>query len=559
MQTRYKKWLLWILGLGGGLFLLGLLLSWWLPVLFKDKLDNALRESVVNASDSLYQISYDGIDINIPLGNAEVRGVKLTPDSTVYRQLVQMKNAPNDLFDLQAARVQLRGISLWQLLFFKSLRMGGVLINRPVANIVHDPKDYNENKPRKSPYELISKLLNSIRIDKISLDNVDFTFEDRRDTSKEPQKSELKKLYLDVTGFVLDEESEKDTSRLFFSDDISLRAEGLELPSGNKQYIFKMAELSFSSKDSTLQVKKVLYKPLLSKNEFSRAAGYAADRLDLEFNDIKATQVDVKRFLMDRQLFAKRLDIDAGLIDVDKDKRYPADPSRKSYLYPHQLLLKAKTKVGFEKVYLKSTRVRYGELNPKTDQRGAVYFDGTNGTITNLTNDSAWVKKNPRCRVNVNTRFMGTGKLNAYFVFNLASRAGDFSCGGKMSDFDMTKVNGVTKALAKASVQSGRVSKLDFNINANSVQSSINLQLQYDNLEVNVLKVDDETGRLKKRGFLSRVANNIVLNENNPREGRPIRVGEGEVLRAEDESFFNLIWHTIFVGIKDVVIGRGKK
>ena len=558
MQPRIKKWLFWILGLVGGLFLLGLLLSWWLPIFFKGQLDSSLKESVVNASDGLYQISYEDININILLGNAEVQNAKLTPDSTVYKKMVQAKKAPNDRFELQAARVRLAGVSLWQLLFFKSLKINSIIISSPVAHIVHDPKDYNENKPKKSPYELISKVLNSIRIGKISLDNVDFTFEDRRDALQAPQKSELKKLFLDVTGFELNEESERDTSRLFFSDKISLQAEGLVLPSGNKQYLFKMAELRFSSEDSTLQVKQVLYKPLLSKNQFSRSVGYAAERLDLEFNNIKASQVDVKRFLMDRQLFAKRLDIDAGLIDVDKDKRYPADPAGKSYLYPHQILLKAKTKIGFEKVYLKSTRVRYGELNPKTERRGAVFFDGTHGTITNLTNDSTWIKRNGKCRVNVKTRFMGTGNLNAYFIFNLASRAGDFSCGGTMNSFDMSKVNGVTEALARASVESGNLTKLQFNINANTVQSSIKMQLQYDDLQVNVLKVDDESGKLVKRGFLSRVANNIVLNENNPRGGRPIRTGEGDVVRAEDESFFNLIWHTIFVAIKDVVIGRGK-
>ena len=559
MQPHYKKWLFWILGLGAGLFLLGILLSWWLPTYFKQELDSALKESVVNASDSLYQISYDDIDLNIPLGNAEVRGVKLTPDSTVYQALVQTKKAPNARFDLQAERVRLTGVSLWRLLFSKSLDMDGVLINRPVAHIIHDPKDYNKNKPKKSPYELISKVLSSIRIDKISLDNVDFTYEDRQDTSKEPQKSELKKLYLDVTGFLLDAESERDTNCLFFSNNIALRAEGLVLPSGNKLYLFKMAELRFSSTDSTIQVKRVLYQPLLPKNQFGRAVGYATDRLNLEFKNIKATQVDVKRFLSDRQLFAKNLYIDAGLIDVDKDQRYPPNPGRKNLDYPHQILLKAKTKVGFETVYLKSTRVRYGELDPKTARRGAIYFDGTHGTITNLTNDSAWIKKNPRCRVNVKTRFMGTGNLDAYFVFNLASRAGDFSCGGTMSSFDMTKVSGVTEALARASVESGNLSKLDFNIDANAVQATIKMQLEYDDLRVNVLKVDNETGKLKKRGFLSRVVNNVVHNENIPQPAQPARSGEGLVVRAEDESFFNLIWHTIFVAIKDVVTGREKK
>lgn len=558
-KSPYLKWILWLVGLVGGLLLIGFLISLWLPKYFKSELDAALKESVVNASDSLYQITYDNIVINIPLGNAEVRGVKLTPDSTVYQRLLIAQKAPNDQFDLRADRVRLSGVSLLQLLLSKSLSINTILIDRPVAHIVHNPQSYNANKPSKSPYELISKVLKSVRIDKINLDNVDFTYENRQDSTQKPQKSQLKKLYLDVTDFLLDEDSGKDSSRIFFAQNLVLKAEGLELPSGNELYVFRMQELSLSTRDSTLQVKNVLYKPQLSKNEFSRAIGNSTDRLDLEFKNIKATQVDIKRFLVDRQLFAKNLYINAGLMDIDKDKRYPPTPDKKTYFYPHQLLLKSKFKVGFEKVYLKSTRVLYGELNPKTDRRGTLFFDGTHGTITNLTNDSAWIKRSPTCRVQVRTRFMNTGQLNTYFIFNLASRAGDFACGGTMNGFDMTKVNLISEALARASVTSGTVSKLKFEINANNVRSSINMHLLYDDLKVDVLKVDDDTGKLKRRSFLSQVVNNIVLNENNPRENRPARTGEATVERASDESFFNLIWHTMFVSIKQIVIGRGDK
>ena len=159
-------------------------------------------------------------------------------------------------------------------------------------------------------------MLKSIRIDKISLNNVDFNFVNYSDRSQKPQKSSLKKLYLDVSDFLLDEHSGKDSSRILFFQNITLKAEGLELPSGNSLYVFKMAELEFSSQDSTLQVKNVHYQPLLSKARFAKSLGYAADRLDLEFNDIKATQVDTRRFLIERQLFADNLYIDAGVMDI---------------------------------------------------------------------------------------------------------------------------------------------------------------------------------------------------------------------------------------------------
>lgn len=553
----YKKWILWTLGLGISFFLLTLLASWFLPRYFKSELDAALKRSVINASDSLYRISYKNISLNIPLGNAEVQEVKLTPDSTIYQRLVKANNAPNNQFELQAAKVRLSGVSLLRLLFSKSLSINSILIDRPIAHIVHDPMPYNKDRPTKSPYELINKVLKSIQIDKISLNNVDFTFVNHSDELQTPQKSYLKKLYLDVSGFLLDENSDSDSSRILYSQNITLKAEGLQLPSGNAMYVFEMEELQFSTRDSTLQVKNVHYQPLLSKMEFSKKLGWAADRLDLEFKNIKATQVDIKRFLVDRQLFAQNLYIDAGLMDIFKDKRYRVVTNSKMGKYPHQLLLKSKFRIGFNTVHLKSTRVKYGEMNDKTNQSGSVFFDGTNGKITNLTNDPLWIKKNPDCRVDVHTRFMNQGSLNAYFNFDLAAQNGAFRCGGTMKNFEMPRLNEVTEALAQASVTSGKVSMLDFDIRATNTQAVITTNLHYDDLKVDVLKVDDKSGKLKRRWFLSQVVNNVVLNENNPRGNRPARIGKAVIERENDESFFNLIWHSLFVSIKHITIGRG--
>ena len=66
-KSPYLKWILWVVGLAGGLFLIGFLISLWLPRYFKSELDAALKESVTNASDGLYQITYDDISLNIPL------------------------------------------------------------------------------------------------------------------------------------------------------------------------------------------------------------------------------------------------------------------------------------------------------------------------------------------------------------------------------------------------------------------------------------------------------------------------------------------------------------
>lgn len=550
------KWILWVTGLGTALFLGGLLASWWLPRYFAKELDTTLKEAVRNASDSLYQINYDKILLNIPLGNAEVQKVKITTDSSIYQQRLGTNTAPNLRISLEAKTIRLSGVSLLKLFLFKTLSVQDLLIDHPLVDAVYLPQPYNKSGTPASPYALISKTLHSVSIDKIRLNNVNFTYLDHQDSTQSPRKSYLKSLNLDVSDFLLSEDSGKDSTRILYSSHLTFKAEGLELPSGDALYQFSMQELSLSTRDSTIQVKNIHYKPLLSKGNFSKKLGKATDRLDLQFKNIRATQVDMRRFLVDRQLFARRLYIDAGTMDIFKDKHYRMVSSNKMGRYPHQLLLKSRFKMGFDKVYLKSTRVQYGELNELTNRRGVVFFDRTHGTISNLTNDSAMIAKNPHCRMSVLTRFLNQSRLNAYFTFNLAARNGDFRCEGSMKNFDMTHVNGITEALARASVKSGKVSSLHFVLHADNTQASITTQLHYDDLKVEVLKVDDETGELKKRWFLSQLANNVILNENNPKGKSPARVGEAVLVRESDESFFNLIWRSIYISIKHITIGQ---
>ncbi|HEV7349371.1 hypothetical protein [Telluribacter sp.] len=553
-QLSSKKWIIWTVGIVGGIVLLILVASWLLPQFFKNQLDATLRKSVYEASDGLYSIEYDNLGINILLGNAEVSGVVLKSDSAVYKRLVEQQKAPDQVASLQTNRLRLGGVSLWRLLLFKVLSIDEVVIDSPEIIVAVDKKPYNENRPKKSPYEVINKVLNSIRIDHISLSSVNFTY--ANNNGEESRKNHLEELYLDVSDFLLNEETAQDSSRILYSQQVKLRLKGLTLDAGSDLYTFTMEELELSSRDSTIKVQNVHYKPKHSKDQFGKAAAISTDRYDLKFEDLSARGVDVRRFLMKQQFFARALDIDKGLIDVFRDRRYPDPKDSKMGKYPHQILKQAKFIVCLDTVRIKGTQVFYGEQSEQTGLRGIVRFTGTQGTITNLTNDTATITKRRYCRVRAYTTFMGAGRLNAYFNFDMAADNGRFNCGGTMRNFKIQQINPITRALAKASVESGNLDLLQFQIQANDQQSRITTQMRYNNLAVKVLKQDDESGKLEERSLLTNLLNGLIIKNNNPSGNNPPRVGEATVQREASDSFFNFIWQSILTSIKSVVSGK---
>jgi hypothetical protein len=77
------------------------------------------------------------------------------------------------------------------------------------------------------------------------------------------------------------------------------------------------------------------------------------------------------------------------------------------------------------------------------------------------------------------------------------------------------------------------------------------MKLFYRNLKISLLKVK-EGGKYKKKGFKSLMAN-IFLRQNNPKRGKPIKVGEILYIREQPISIFAYIWKAILSGFKSSV------
>ena len=71
--------------------------------------------------------------------------------------------------------------------------------------------------------------------------------------------------------------------------------------------------------------------------------------------------------------------------------------------------------------------------------------------------------------------------------------------------------------------------------------------IKYSGMKVDLLKVDDGTGELQKRGLLSALANLAVRSNVDTRT-------EATKERDHTKSFFNLTWKSIFEGVKNAAL-----
>ena len=211
-----------------------------------------------------------------------------------------------------------------------------------------------------------------------------------------------------------------------------------------------------------------------------------------------------------------------------------------------------------KRINIKNTLISYSESDATSGYTGVITFNHTNATILNVTNDDDVKKVNPYMIARVNTRFMDAGDLNVNFKFNLASNAGAFNYNGTLGKFDGRKLDRLVKPLALVHVQSADIQKLHFNVDASNYAGKGALEFYYKNLNVQLLKKVEGKAELQTQGFISKLANTLIIEDNNPDKKGIFRPGPIDIKRDPRVSFFSFLYKALLDGLKPSV-GFDKK
>jgi len=196
----------------------------------------------------------------------------------------------------------------------------------------------------------------------------------------------------------------------------------------------------------------------------------------------------------------------------------------------------------------------YKEINPKSQQAGTLLFKQVHGVFRNITNIDSMIAKNKHLIADMDAVFMQGGKLRARFNFFMGEPAGDFAISGQPKDMDGRQLTPITRPLALVEVKSANIRDLSFSMQGNERGATAEVKFIYDHLKVTILKKDDDTHQLKKKGLLSLFANVLAIRDSNPPGDGKVHVAHVRYTRDPRKSFFNLVWKTIFTGVKETAI-----
>ena len=552
-KSRKYKILKWVGGILGVLLILLAAVALYFNAKWKPILTEKIKEGIYNGSHRLYSIDFKDIQVNLLTGTASLDSVLLKPDTAVFNELKQRKLAPAHLFEVKLAKLQINRVAVLKAYFDKEIEMNSIILDNPSINIIHHkvPKKTDTVKDERSLYEQISKTLKSIHVKQIKIVDADLDYINGA-TSK--ALNTIKHLNVNVSDLLIDSVAQFDTTRFYYTKDIAFELTGYKSLGKDKMYTMKVDTISGSAAKKSISIKGFKMIPMFPDLAFTRKYKYGKDRYDLTFDKIDFNGVDFIELNTSGDFHANSISIGSAKAGIFVNRELPPPPGLdKGRNFPHIALKRLPIQAIVDTIKLKNVDVAYTEYNPISMRKGTIYFDNLSGSILNVTTDSAQLRKSNHAIAKLNAMVMKTSRIDIRIDFNLTDKNGAFSFNGEVAPMNLTTLNTVGKNMGLVEIESGRMQRTAFDIKANLQGSSGTVHFIYKDLKVKLLKEDDEGAAPKKKGFLSFLANTLLIKDANPTKDDPPRVANINFERTPSASFFNLLWKSIFIGMREII------
>lgn len=487
-----------------------------------------------------HNIEYDKIRVNLFKGSIFVKDVKIFPEDTLSPDKVR--------YNIAVATIQLTDFDVWEMLLNKSLIINDIIIEGPDFNIFLPKKTVdaiNEVKERQAP-KAKEQLLTNIFLERIIISGGNFKLY-RSDTLLAATTD----INFIAQAINLKRNSLEEPIGYTFGD-ISFSLKNIDLYPQSGLYDMKLGLLEASKKDSSLVLEGFKVIPKYNKTEFSKKLKFQTDRFDLKIGRIEIADIGLERWMNGEALIISKVKIDGIDADIYRDKNVPANPNLFPLFY-NESFMKLKIPLYIDSLLIANSKILYGELALGRDVAGTILLDDFSLQSYNLTNQVEADSIKNFMQLFVQAKIMSEGKMNIDLKLPLEEDLHTFECSGSVGAMDLKPLNDMLEPAINITFNGGKLNRMTFDFTANDNTSSGWMEFLFSDLDVALLKKDDD----KQWGFVSLVANAVAVS-NNPIEGKDLKVVEIGFERDKNKGIINYVYKTIQSGMVRTIIPSGK-
>lgn len=521
---------------------------------FAPMLSWQLKKTVAEMSGGLYQADFSSLRLYLLSGRIVVNDLRLKPDNAVFNRLKTAGLAPNTIYDLQVKKIVLSHFHPFKLYFKKELDIDRITIDQPVVQaFYHNLQDHNVSASgeKLSLYRRISDVLKSLHVAKIVMDNINLRY--REETDHKITIRHLQDIEVVATDLLIDQNSENDQTRFDFCKDITAIFNDYHGRTLDGLYHYGARSVVFSSSQASVKLADAVFMPIKSRDSIAgKSTKPMRAMVSLQADSVTVSHFDYQSFIGYRNFIAGEVAVFGGKTNIFFDRTLPRPAAAAQNSGLHMLLKNIKHNIIIGTLHLQDIDVGYSEISPKTKLFGTITFEHLSGDIKHLATGNDTLQSNRNIAANLSANLMGYGKLDVNLHFNAADPAGLLYYKGTLGTMNLANLNAATKPLALLQFTSGFVSRLDFDMRADAQKTTGKVLFLYKDLNVMLLRQDEKNG-LRRMGFMSVLANAMVLVRDNPTYGHAPRMANVVYERAGIDSYIGMIWRSIFTGIKQSI------
>lgn len=453
--------------------------------------------------------------------------------------------------DLSIDHLDLTGFKWSEYLFRNSIAVDSALIRNmvivsstpPIDSIQFIPK--NPQKSKSKDYESVS--VKYFDLNDLSIELVNNLFDSVRVS--------LQDMDLKVEGFLLSKEDILDPKSLFHVDKVkgSIGEAVFHFDQFRQYALVKKISL-----DTDTESMSFGYMGLLNKQGKYQ---YTAQFDEMQsWTEIDHAKLDLRGVHFGNFLRKGIIEVDTvfakGLrMEIFVDKRKPEDKLKRPQMV-HQLFKNLGQVIHIDHIFVSDAYLKIEERPDNLAPRaGFLYFSDMQAHIINFSNFIERRGENKLLKLDASGKLMGQGLVKVLAQYELESEIGAFTLNGTLGPMDLKTLDPMIEPQAKASIKSGKLNSLTFDIRGNDYDGTGKLTILYEYLELALLnpKFEKDNNIFRKLG--SFLANKLVIKSNNPKKNGEIVNGTVYYIRDTHKSMFAYWWKLIFSGLKSTLTG----
>ena len=232
------------------------------------RLERYLRKELIHrtaeATDGFYRLSFDNLSISFFKGELTLEGIKLCPDSAVFRDWERKDSLPSVYVTAEVGMIDFKGLNLTWRWSYKQLHFDSFEIRNPDIQVF---KPYYstraEVKERKEAeiktlYEVVSPYINVLTVRILNLENASVSYSVENPVS--PIVYALNDVSFHAYGFMLDSTSSR-SGKLLYCDNFDFVTNQPQTLLVNNDFRLETDSICLSTQDSIIYIQKIQLLP----------------------------------------------------------------------------------------------------------------------------------------------------------------------------------------------------------------------------------------------------------------------------------------------------------